>query len=151
MLIIFKEGRYLHQIPGASRYYISRCGALYSERSRRLLKPTPQTDGYLQVEIRMDDGSRERPLLHRLVAQQFIPNPDPERKLYVNHGDGNKANCHAWNLEWVTAKENDHHARATGLTPNGMKRSNPAALFPRFCKPMPCYYVAPTFFRFSHV
>lgn len=147
--IIEFEGRYFHRMNGASRYYLSKSGAVYSTRIKRVMKIPPQTDGYLQTGFRMDDGTTKRLQVHRLVALQFIPNPDPERKLFVNHCDGNKNNCHVWNLAWVTAKENDQHARATGLTPNGMKRTDPAALFAGFCKAVSCYYAAPTLTRFS--
>ena len=44
--------------------------------------------------------------IHVLVAKTFIPNPD-ELKV-VNHIDGNKANCHVLNLEWVTHSENNN-------------------------------------------
>ncbi len=150
MLIIFKEGRYLHQVQGASHYYVSKCGAIYSTFRNRLLNPTPQTDGYLQIGLRMDDGSLWRPLAHCVVALQFIYNPDPARKLFVNHKNGNKNDCRACNLEWVTAKENDTHARETGLTPGYPKAASPP-IIRGLCAPMKDYLAKPRFYRFEPV
>lgn len=57
--------------------------------------------------------------VHTLVAETFVPNPDPEHRKYVNHIDGNKHNNSADNLEWVTSSENQKHAYLMGLrTPN---------------------------------
>lgn len=53
-------------------------------------------------------------LLHRLMAECFIPNP--ENKPVVNHKDGDKGNYRLDNLEWATHQENSIHAWATGLS-----------------------------------
>lgn len=58
------------------------------------------------------DGKVTRYLVHRLVAQAFIPNP--LRKSQVNHKDNNGTNNHVSNLEWVTGVENMLHSSLQG-------------------------------------
>ncbi len=60
--------------------------------------------------------------LHVAVAQMFVPNPD--KKPFVNHKDGNKHNARSDNLEWVTHSENMIHAVQAGL-----KKSKPRVYF----------------------
>lgn len=60
--------------------------------------------------------------VHRLVAECFI-GLCPEG-LEVNHIDGDKANNHCSNLEYVTSKENSVHAVENGLSGLGSKHHN---------------------------
>ena len=150
MLIIFKEGRYLHQIQGASRYYVSKCGAIYSDNVKRLLRVPPQTDGYLQTWFYLDNGTRKRLQVHRLVALQFVHNPDPARKHFVNHQNGNKLDNRARNLEWVTSKENDTHAREMGLSPRYTKAA-PLPIIRGLCAPVQHYQIIPRSYHFEPV
>ena len=53
-------------------------------------------------------------LVHRAVAEAFIPNPN--NYALVNHIDGNKANDIVVNLEWVSKGMNSEHAYLNGLT-----------------------------------
>lgn len=68
-----------------------------------MLKPMVQKNGYLYVCL-WSENKKKNCLIHRLVAQAFVPNPyqHPE----VNHKDENKSNNNASNLEWCTTKEN---------------------------------------------
>jgi hypothetical protein len=94
---------------------------------RNELKPFDYNGGYLAVQVRVE-GKRRNLLLHRLLADAFIPNP--HGKPFINHIDGNKANNDLANLEWVTHAENMAHAYRTGLAKardNGPGERSPAA------------------------
>lgn len=84
-------------------------------------------DGYFVTDL-YENGQRSTQRVHRLIATEFVPNPD--EKPEVNHKDGDKHNNAATNLEWVTKKENCRHAWDNGLvTPSRsmLGRSNPNA------------------------
>lgn len=76
------------------------------------------TSGYYDVAL-CKNGKMKTFLVHRLVAQAFIPNP--ENKEFVNHKDGNKKNNCVDNLEWCTRAENDLHASINDLRPDWQK------------------------------
>ena len=78
-----------------------------------ILKLCTDVHGYYTVDLREIRDKCKRRLVHRLVAEAFIPNPD--NKPFVNHIDGNKQNNCVENLEWVTSQENIVHAWRTGL------------------------------------
>lgn len=63
-------------------------------------------NGYIKVGLHKDK-IRKYLLVHRLVAEAFLPNP--EKKAFVNHIDNNGHNNRLENLEWVTPEENNHH------------------------------------------
>jgi len=62
---------------------------------------------YWRIRIKYLDGTSITESVHRLVAKEFVPNPD--NKPQVNHIDGNKDNNHYSNQEWVTNEENMAH------------------------------------------
>lgn len=65
-----------------------------------VLNPYMHTTGYWRINL----GRGNRYYVHRLVAAAFIPNPD--KKPFVDHIDGDRTNNRAENLRWVTSKEN---------------------------------------------
>jgi hypothetical protein len=68
--------------------------------------------GYKQV-ILVKDNKVKYKLVHRIVAETFISNPN--NKPQVNHIDGNKTNNNINNLEWCSQRENQKHAYKIGL------------------------------------
>ena len=82
----------------------------------RLLRGKPMvpvigTDGYLMIKFTRNNKATTYGI-HRIVAQNFIDNPDnlPE----VNHIDCDRTNNAVSNLEWSTHSENIGHSRDLG-------------------------------------
>lgn len=94
------------------KYEISSLGRLRRSDNKRLKSFDTFHGNYYAARL-FTEGRSKKYLIHRLVAEAFIENP--ENKPQVNHKDGNKLNNTATNLEWVTAKENRQHAHDTGL------------------------------------
>ena len=103
------EGLYQVSNLGKIRSFI-KCNA--HPNVPRIIKAYKHNSGYLRVDLTRDKNTQQY-LLHRLVADAFIPKQ--ESKPCINHIDGNKQNNAADNLEWVTYSENQQHAFSTGL------------------------------------
>ena len=108
-------------------YKVSNWGRILSLNYRRtgkpeLMNPGKDANGYSKVGF-WKNGEYKTCLVHRLVAETFLPNP--ENKPQVNHkieGDeGKKINMVIFNedgtidkerttIEWVTPKENSNYA-----------------------------------------
>lgn len=59
--------------------------------NKRLLKPICTTD-YPSISLQTDTGGRDKHSMHRIIAKQYINNPDPVNLIEVNHKDGDKKN-----------------------------------------------------------
>ena len=92
----------------------------FKRRKVTILKPCLQSNGYLHVDL-FQNGKSKIKMVHKLVAETFIPNP--EGKPEVNHLDGNKLNCHFSNLVWATSSENKRHAIQIGLQKSGAQHT----------------------------
>lgn len=85
------------------------------KQKERLLRVEPvSSHGYPNVNLYKDEVPHLT-LVHRLVAEHFIDNPDPENLRYVNHKYGVRTDNYYKHLEWVTHQQNLQHAVDTGL------------------------------------
>lgn len=74
---------------------------------QRVLKNKTPNGRDVRVSLWKDGKSKDF-LVHRLVADAFIPRI--EGKPSINHIDGNPKNNHVSNLEWCDHHENNNHA-----------------------------------------
>lgn len=87
-------------IKFTSRYYIK----------EHILKI--KCDRYLRVELYKSSISSQLFLIHQLVAQAFIPNP--ENKPIVDHKNNDTYDNRVCNLQWVTYSENAKYSWERG-------------------------------------
>lgn len=81
----------------------------------RILRPINNGNGYFMVRLYKNKTNKYY-LIHRLVAEAFIPNPD--NLPMINHRDEDKTNNVADNLEWCDAKYNSNYGTAIERTIN---------------------------------
>ena len=91
-----------------NKYEVSDTGIVRRIDTKRSLNGCI-TSGYRSVKLTFENSKQQRFYVHRLVAEHFISNPDPEHKTTVNHIDGNKCNNNPKNL--MILKSQSEHAR----------------------------------------
>lgn len=112
-------------IRGFENYSINTEGIIFSLKSNKPICQWVDNVGYLQVNLRKDKKKYYK-RVHRLVAENFIDNPDNLPQ--VNHIDGNKKNNHTNNLEWTDNKSNTQHGYDNNLY-HSKKRSIPIKVY----------------------
>ena len=99
---VSSEGR----IKSLKRTIIKKDGRKQTVKER-ILKGTPDKDGYLKIGLYCGTGKQKWFQVHRLVGEAFIQNPD--EKPQINHINEIKIDNRACNLEWCTCKRNINH------------------------------------------
>ena len=88
-------------------YAVTSCGKVWSYRKSKFLKPYNHNSGYLSVNLYNTEGMRRTYLLHRIVAEAYLTNPDNLPQ--VNHKDENRINNCLNNLEFSTCAYNNNY------------------------------------------
>lgn len=112
------------RVSWAPDYEVSSKGRVrsYKRRVPYIMTPSPDDYGYLKLDLYVNGKPRSR-TIHRLVAEEFIPNPDG--KPQVAHGNGVQTDNAVENLRWASNSENQGDRVVHGTDGRGEK--NPAA------------------------
>lgn len=81
-------------------------------RKGGIVSPYVARNGYVTFALKIG-AKRPKLLLHRVLAQAFVPGEFPGA--HVNHINGVKTDNRLENLEWLSATENTRHQWQTGL------------------------------------
>lgn len=99
-----------------SNYWILEDGRLYSNKRKRFLSgridKTGQRIYILAIKNPLTGKKEKKFYAHRLVAEYFVPNPEPDLFKTVIRKDNSKLNNKASNLEWVTLQDSRYLHRS---------------------------------------
>lgn len=93
-------------------YQISDNSTVTNVKTGKVKKPWITNKGYKCINLNKD-GEVKHMLLHRLMAEAFVPNPN--NYPIVLHRDNDKLNTSPENLSWGTYSENNAQAIRDGL------------------------------------
>lgn len=94
------------KIRSLDRIMLNRWGNGERHKRGKLMKFDLTSNGYLAVNL-SKDGIGKRFLVHRIVAQCFIPNP--ENKPCIDHINTDRTDNRVENLRWVTHRDNQNN------------------------------------------
>lgn len=118
------------EIPSlGGRYEASENGDIRHVVNHKIRRARKGKHGYMQMNFPLNDGTGKSKtmLIHRLIAETFIPNPNNYSE--INHIDGDKTNNCIKNLEWCSRSYNQIHAIKNGLRTTLKGENAPGAKF----------------------
>ena len=102
-------------IPDYPNYEVSTYGYVRNVTTSRILKNSPNPQGYQYVTLYNDDGAKVFGV-HRIVGEVYLDGDITD--LEINHKDLDKSNNHYSNLEIETPIGNTMHAYISGAHAN---------------------------------
>lgn len=96
-----------------TNYEIYDDGRIYNKKTHKFLKGTTKRNEYLSVQLTIG-GKVKTLMVHRLVAENFLDNPDNLQ--VVHHIDGDKLNNNVSNLMWIDTKEHSKLSNSNRVT-----------------------------------
>lgn len=111
------------------KYQVSNYGKIKSLNykrtgNERIMKEYPSIKGYSRTCLCKNNKVKFH-LIHRLVAEAFIPNP--RKCLEINHKNGVKTDNRVDNLEWCTRLENVRHSLLNNFKEFKYGENNPTS------------------------
>ena len=97
------------RVRSLERDCITGRGGVHHLKEKYLILNKKKT-GYFEVCL-FKNGLRKYHLVHRIVAQAFLPNQNNYAE--INHKDENKQNNTVWNLEWCDSTYNKKYGSRT--------------------------------------
>lgn len=113
------------------------------KEAEKIMKPSVIWTGYLRIGLRKN-GKSKNTYIHRIVAQEFIENP--EHKPIINHKNGNRQDNRVENLEWCTFGENSKASKKVVST----KRYNSVSVTDNYGNKFNSYREAARFWKLNN-
>lgn len=99
-------------------YFISRDGIVTNIKTKRVLKLSKnKVNGYTMLTL-SEKGKSHPTTLHRLLAEHFIYNSNPDKLRVVDHINGDRLDNDLTNLRWTTPSGNGLNRKAKNVYNN---------------------------------
>lgn len=108
-------------IPGFPKYQVSDFGRIWNDKTGKYSNGFKRMDGYVSFDLYIN-GIKHAKLLHVLVANTFLENPD--NKQMVDHINCNKSDNRLENLRFATGSENQQNRVLNLNNTSGVKGVN---------------------------
>ena len=91
-------------------YYVNKIGEVYSTKQKQIkrLKPYYNKESYYRIKISNPLCSTS---VHRLIADTFIHNLNPDELKYIDHVNRNKQDNRVENLRWCNNTQNQANVK----------------------------------------